>query len=140
MIPLLRNIFYLTSSTPSHSSAQRRTTLRSIRQCGVVSFLRLVESSMKILTYVVVSLSHTNRIHSNTTNTGTEFAVKCKDLRLASRDAKTSSETNVSVSDSIRPVSIEPVGNYAVSIHWSDGHSDAIYPIEQIESVATTST
>ncbi len=46
----------------------------------------------------------------------------------------------MSVSESIRPVSIEPVGNYAVSIHWSDGHSDAIYPIEQIESVATTST
>ena len=46
----------------------------------------------------------------------------------------------MSVSESIHPVSIEPVGNYAVSIHWSDGHSDAIYPIEQIESVATTST
>ena len=73
---------------------------------------------------------------------GTEFAVKCKDLRLASRDAKTSSETtkSTSVSDSIRPVSIEPVGNYAVSIHWSDGHSDGIYPIEQIESVATSSS
>ncbi len=27
----------------------------------------------------------------------------------------------------IRPVKIEPVGNYAVQITWSDGHSTGIY-------------
>jgi DUF971 family protein len=27
----------------------------------------------------------------------------------------------------VEPVSIEPVGNYAISIHWSDGHSTGIY-------------
>jgi DUF971 family protein len=71
---------------------------------------------------------------------GTEISAKSKDLRLASRDAKTTSDTNLSVSDSIYPISIEPVGNYAVSIEWSDGHSDGIYPIEQIESVASSSS
>ena len=27
----------------------------------------------------------------------------------------------------VTPVSIQPVGNYALSIHWSDGHSTGIY-------------
>lgn len=27
----------------------------------------------------------------------------------------------------IRPVTIEPVGNYAVKIQWSDGHNTGIY-------------
>jgi DUF971 family protein len=27
----------------------------------------------------------------------------------------------------VEPVSIEPVGNYAISIHWSDGHATGIY-------------
>jgi DUF971 family protein len=27
----------------------------------------------------------------------------------------------------VEPLSIEPVGNYAISIHWSDGHATGIY-------------
>lgn len=27
----------------------------------------------------------------------------------------------------VRPVQILPVGNYAIQIHWSDGHSTGIY-------------
>ncbi len=27
----------------------------------------------------------------------------------------------------LQPLSIEPVGNYAVSFHWSDGHATGIY-------------
>jgi len=30
----------------------------------------------------------------------------------------------------IRPERVEPVGNYAVQIHWSDGHSSGIYTWE----------
>jgi DUF971 family protein len=31
------------------------------------------------------------------------------------------------IPDDIRPERIEPVGNYAIQIHWSDGHSTGIY-------------
>ncbi len=27
----------------------------------------------------------------------------------------------------VRPTRVDPVGNYAVQIHWSDGHSSGIY-------------
>src|SRR5512140_1779060 len=27
----------------------------------------------------------------------------------------------------VRPVRIDPVGSYAIQIHWSDGHSSGIY-------------
>ncbi len=37
-----------------------------------------------------------------------------------------------SISDSIEPVSIRPMGNYAVAIEWSDGHTSSIYPYEKI--------
>ncbi len=37
-----------------------------------------------------------------------------------------------SVSDSIRPISIAPLGNYAVAVSWSDGHSSSIYPYDVI--------
>ncbi len=32
-----------------------------------------------------------------------------------------------SIPTDIRPVKIEPVGNYAIQITWSDGHSTGIY-------------
>ncbi len=32
-----------------------------------------------------------------------------------------------SIPQDIRPLSIEPVGNYAIRIHWSDGHDTGIY-------------
>jgi DUF971 family protein len=31
------------------------------------------------------------------------------------------------IPDDIRPLSIEPVGNYAIRIRWSDGHDTGIY-------------
>ena len=36
-----------------------------------------------------------------------------------------------SISETIYPVSIKPVGNYAVGINWSDGHS-SLYPYEAL--------
>ena len=31
------------------------------------------------------------------------------------------------IPDDIRPLSIEPVGSYAIKIHWSDGHDTGLY-------------
>jgi DUF971 family protein len=36
----------------------------------------------------------------------------------------------------IRPLQILPVGNYAVQIHWSDGHSTGIYSWETLRQVS----
>lgn len=32
-----------------------------------------------------------------------------------------------SIPDDIRPVAIEPVGNYAIKITWSDGHDSGLF-------------
>lgn len=37
----------------------------------------------------------------------------------------------------IKPVSVEPVGRYAIQIRWNDGHSTGIYPYELLYSIAT---
>ena len=38
------------------------------------------------------------------------------------------------VSENIRPLKIEPCGNYALSVDWSDGHR-SLYPFRQIKSL-----
>ncbi|MEW6744485.1 MAG: P-loop NTPase [Planctomycetota bacterium] len=40
------------------------------------------------------------------------------------------------IAPDVRPVRIEPVGNYAVSIAWSDGHATGIYPFERLREMA----
>ena len=35
----------------------------------------------------------------------------------------------------IRPLRISPVGQYALHIEWSDGHSTGIYPFELLRSL-----
>ncbi|HMP73640.1 MAG TPA: P-loop NTPase [Kiritimatiellia bacterium] len=44
-----------------------------------------------------------------------------------------------SVSDAIFPRTLQPMGNYAVAIAWSDGHSSSIYPYELIAECALAS-
>ena len=39
-----------------------------------------------------------------------------------------------SVKDSIRPITMNPCGNYALSVDWSDGHR-SLYPYKQIRSI-----
>ncbi len=36
----------------------------------------------------------------------------------------------------VRPLEILPVGNYAVQIHWSDGHSTGIYTWQTLRDAA----
>lgn len=44
-----------------------------------------------------------------------------------------------SIPADIRVVSIEPVGNYAVKIHWSDGHDTGLWSWAHLRSVALPS-
>jgi DUF971 family protein len=41
-----------------------------------------------------------------------------------------------SIPPDIRPLQILPVGNYAVQIHWSDGHSSGIYTWQTLRQVS----
>ena len=39
------------------------------------------------------------------------------------------------VAQDVRPVKIEPVGRYAITIHWSDGHHTGIYPYPRLRQL-----
>src|SRR6266852_1509736 len=45
-----------------------------------------------------------------------------------------------SISNDVRPLSIDPVGRYAIRLHWSDGHSTGIYPFEQLRELCPCPT
>jgi ATP-binding protein involved in chromosome partitioning len=64
---------------------------------------------------------------------------RVRDLRLACRCAECVDEWTGSqrlapdaVPADVRPVRIEPVGLYGLSIEWSDGHSTGIYTFETL--------
>jgi len=42
---------------------------------------------------------------------------------------------NDSVPRDVRPAEIHPVGNYAISVAWSDGHDTGIYAFERLRSL-----
>ena len=39
------------------------------------------------------------------------------------------------VPEDVRPVNIKSVGNYAISIVWSDGHDTGIYSYEKLKQL-----
>ena len=41
------------------------------------------------------------------------------------------------IADDIYPISMNPVGNYALGINWSDGHA-SLFPYETILSLCKT--
>lgn len=41
-----------------------------------------------------------------------------------------------SVPEDVAPLSIAPVGRYAIGIEWSDGHSTGIYPFARLRKLA----
>jgi DUF971 family protein len=66
---------------------------------------------------------------------GKELSAKAFDLRVDCHCALCVSESTgerlvdiKKISADINPVEILPLGNYAVGITWSDGHSSGIYP------------
>ena len=41
------------------------------------------------------------------------------------------------VSEDIEPTNISPMGNYAVSVIWSDGHTSSVYPYEVLKNLVS---
>ena len=75
---------------------------------------------------------------------GTRSEVKNIDLRADCGCAvcvdEYSGEKLLKVEDlpkDIKPTEITPLGNYALKITWSDGHSSGIYPYRQIRKLET---
>ena len=78
---------------------------------------------------------------------GAESRVANRTLRLSCRCALCVNEMSgepmldpASVPDDVQPMEIVPLGNYAVSIAWSDGHASGIYSWEHIRRVADESS
>jgi ATP-binding protein involved in chromosome partitioning len=70
-----------------------------------------------------------------------ETAYKARDLRLACRCAGCIEETSgrklidpTTVAETIRAKGIEMVGQYAISIEWSDGHTTGIYNFRELRA------
>jgi len=70
-----------------------------------------------------------------------EDTISTANLRRACRCAECVEELSgkqildpKSVSESIKPISMSPTGNYALSVDWSDGHR-SLYPYRQIRSL-----
>jgi ATP-binding protein involved in chromosome partitioning len=41
-----------------------------------------------------------------------------------------------SVPEDVHPVTIDPVGRYAIQITWSDGHDTGIYPFDRLRNLS----
>lgn len=75
-------------------------------------------------------------------NDGHESVYPVRLLRLACRCANCMDESSgaplldpARVAPNVRPLRIDPVGRYAVQIHWSDGHATGIYTFEHMRSL-----
>ena len=72
-------------------------------------------------------------------NDGTEATYPARALRLKCPCAMCVDENTglrilrePGVPMDVHPVKIEPVGRYAIAIHWSDGHNTGIYTWERL--------
>jgi Mrp family chromosome partitioning ATPase/DUF971 family protein len=79
-----------------------------------------------------------------TLTTGEEQRVSPVELRRACRCAHCIEEFSgrplldpASINEAIYPRSLQPMGNYAVAVTWSDGHNSSIYPYETFLKLAT---
>lgn len=74
---------------------------------------------------------------------GKKATVRFRDLRLACPCAVCVDEWTgaklldpTRVPDDVRPVAMEPVGNYAVQIRWSDGHESGIFSFRLLRGLS----
>jgi Gamma-butyrobetaine hydroxylase-like, N-terminal/ParB-like nuclease domain len=72
-----------------------------------------------------------------------DFVVICGHTRLLAAKKLGLKQVPVHVADNLTPalkmVSVEPVGNYAIRILWSDGHGSGIYSFEHLRKISPES-
>jgi DUF971 family protein len=73
---------------------------------------------------------------------GHESIYPARQLRLACPCAGCVDETTgairvigTSIPEDVRPLKVEPVGRYALTVHWSDGHHTGIYTFELLRKL-----
>ena len=73
---------------------------------------------------------------------GHESVYPARELRLACPCAACADEVTGqrrvighAVAQDVRPVKIDLIGRYAISVTWSDGHNTGIYPFEYLRKL-----
>ncbi len=71
---------------------------------------------------------------------GTESRIPAEVLRANARDAWTIRERldhgSVAISPGLRITALQPVGNHAVNVQFSDGHDRAIFPFPYLRELS----
>ena len=73
---------------------------------------------------------------------GRESVFLARELRLACPCAGCIDEVTgtvrviaSSIAQNVHPLKITPIGRYAISIQWSDGHNTGIYPFDYLDKL-----
>ena len=67
--------------------------------------------------------------------TGYALRVGCRCAMCADEISGNTRLREESISKDVRPLSIDPVGRYAIRFQWSDGHSTGIYTFELLREL-----
>jgi len=80
-------------------------------------------------------------------NDGHLSEYNCRDVRMACRCAGCIEEwtqrnlvSAQQIPPFIKPLKIDPVGNYALSFQWSDGHSTGLYTYDYLREICACAT
>lgn len=108
-----------------------------------------VDNTMRALGKSNIMQKQIPEIRFDATNTflkwpdGEEVKVSNRALRLSCRCALCVNEMTgelilkeADIKADIAPTACTPLGNYAIGIHWNDGHSSGIYPYPMIRKLA----
>lgn len=122
---------------PTSPVAQQVTALSAavVREVSRLRYDAIPTPEVSLIPAVGVQVSQANQT----------VTIPCLTLRLACRCARCRDEwtdrvlvTKAQVPEDVVPEGMGPVGNYAVGINWSDGHS-SIFPYDVLWSLAAQS-
>ena len=80
-----------------------------------------------------INLHRKSRLLNVVFSDGRSFSLPCEYLRVYSRDAEVNSRHAPETGkENVNIDRIEPVGNYAILLHFDDGHNTGIYSWETL--------